>query len=262
MIYRNAFFGKLFFGLRRIIYVIGGIKRLIHIAICDDEPIFLKLFQNILKEQLKILNIEYAITCYSNGWEFLKEIVCFDAVFLDIDMPEMNGMEVAMYVNQKHPIPILFLTSHDELVYSSIQFQPFRFIRKDYIDSELEEAVRALNEHIRIQSQNHSVYLHTSKGYIMISIKDIQYAEIYDHLIKIHTTEDEVYKCYGKLSDYEKQWERFGFIRTHKSYLVNGWYIYSIRENTVILDGGKEILLSRRRATAVREKFEYLMRSV
>lgn len=257
-----CFLKKCYFGLRRIIYVKGGIKRLIHIAICDDESVFLKSFQNILKEQLKILNIEYTITCYSNGREFLKEIASFDAVFLDIDMPEMNGMEVAMYINQNYPMPILFLTAHDELVYSSIQFQPFRFIRKDYINSELEEAVYALNEHIRMQSQNHSIYLHTSKGYIMMSIKDVKYAEIYDHLIKIHTTEGEVYKCYGKLSDYEKQWEQFGFIRTHKSYLVNGWCIYSIRGNAVILDGGKEILLSRRRETAVREKFEYLMRSV
>lgn len=235
---------------------------MIHIAVCDDEPIFLESFQNKLGKQLKKSDIEYEIKCYSNGEEFLKEITKFDAVFLDIDMPEMSGMEIAAYINQNCLMPILFLTAHDELVYSSIQFRPFRFIRKDYIDSELGEAVHALYEHIRMQSQNYSVYLHTPPGYIMMSAKDIKYAEIYDHVIKIHTIEDKVFTCYGKLSDYEKQWDEYGFVRTHKSYLVNGWYIYSIQENMVILDGGEEILLSRRRETAVREKFEALMRSI
>ncbi len=235
---------------------------MIHIAVCDDESVFLKTFQNTLEKQLKLLDIKFVINCYSAGREFLKEITSFDAVFLDIDMPEMSGMEIAKYINENHPMPILFLTAHDELVYSSIQFQPFRFIRKDYIDSELEEAVYALNEHICMQAQNRSVYLHTSTGDITMNVEDIKYAEIYNHSIMIHTLEDEVFTCYGKLSDYEKQWEKFGFIRTHKSYLVNGRCIYSIRENAVVLDDGKEILLSRRRKAAVRKKFEALMRGV
>lgn len=231
------------------------------IAVCDDEPIFLISFQDILKRHLEILEIPYEINCYSNGQKFLKQIEKFDAVFLDIDMPEMDGLEIAAYINHVHPMPVLFLTAHDELVYSSIRFQPFRFIRKDYIESELEEAVCALNKHILIRLKNSFLSLHTPSGSITLRVKDIKYAEVYDHVIKIHTIEGEKFSCYGKLSDYEKQWEKHGFIRTHKSYLVNGLYIYSIRENTVVLDSGEEILLSRRRKTAVKEKFETLMRN-
>ena len=58
---------------------------MIKVAICDDEPIFLKSFQNILEEQLKKIDMEYVINCYSCGQEFLKELESFDAVFLDID---------------------------------------------------------------------------------------------------------------------------------------------------------------------------------
>lgn len=234
---------------------------MIHIAICDDEPIFLESFQNKLGKQFKKSDIGYEIKCYSNGKEFLKEITKFDAVFLDIDMPEMSGMEIAAYVNQNYPMPILFLTAHDELVYSSIQFQPFRFIRKDHIDSELEEAVCALDEHILIQFQKHSVCLHTSTGDMAMSVKDIKYVEIYGHCIKIHTKAG-TFDCYGSLTDYEKRWEKYGFIRTHKSYLVNVWYIYSILKDTIILDSGEEVMLSRRKASEVMKKFEVIMRSI
>lgn len=235
---------------------------MLHIAICDDEPIFLKTFEVKLEEKLKELNIEGDIKSYHDEEKFLKELSYFDAVFLDIDMPKMNGMEIAVYIKQNHPIPILFLTAHDELVYSSIQFQPFRFIRKEYIDAELKEAVNALEEHIRVQSQNHLVCLHTSTGNITLSVKNITFAEIYGHWIKIHTKDGKVFECYGSLSAYEKQWEKYGFVRTHKSYLANGWYIYSIQKNTVVLDSGEEILLGRKRAHNVREKFEILMRSI
>lgn len=234
---------------------------MIHIAICDDDPIFMELFQSVLEEQLKGEDMEYRISGYSTGEELLKEIANFDAVFLDIDMPGLDGMQIAKYINENHPVPILFLTAYDDLVYSSIQFQPFRFLRKDYIDYELEEAVRSLNKYIILKFQNYSICLHTLTGDILLSIKDIRYAEIYDHLVKIHTLE-EVFDCHGKLSEYEEQWKQYGFIRTHKSYLVNGRHIYSIRENTVTLDNGIEISLSRRRKKEVRRKFEFLMRSV
>lgn len=235
---------------------------MMHIAVCDDESIFLKSFQYKLEKQLKEMKMEAIVKSYSSGKAFLKELSDFDAVFLDIDMPETDGMEIAVYVNQNHPMPILFLTAHNELVYSSIQFHPFRFIRKEYVDSELEEALYALGEHIRIQYQNYAVCLHTPEGNITLSVRNITFAEIYGHWIKIHTTDGKHFECYGSLSAYEKEWEKYGFVRTHKSYLVNCRYIYSIQKNTVILDSGENILLSRSKARAVREKFEIIMRNM
>lgn len=235
---------------------------MIRVAICDDEPDFIKLFQNELERTLKQLDIKHVITCYSSGRKFLKELENFDAVFLDIDMPEMNGMEIARYINKIHPIPILFLTAYNELVYSSIRFQPFRFIRKDHLDSELEEAVFALNEYIHIQFQKHSVCLHTPNGDLAMSIGEIKYAEIYGHWIKIHTKGKKVFNCYGSLKDFEEQWEKYDFVRTHKSYLVNARYIYSIRKDTVILEDGEEVILSRSKTQDVMNKFEMIMRSV
>ena len=231
---------------------------MIRFAICDDESHFLDFFQKKLREHLESLKIDHKITCYDNGQAFLKDIADYDAVFLDLHMPEMSGLEVAKYINENHPIPVLFLSAHSEWAYATVQFQPFRFIRKTFIDIELDEALCALNRYMDMQAQHHFVSFRTASADIRMCVRNIKYAEIYDHFIHVHTIEEEEFTGYGKLSDYEKQWEEYGFIRTHKSYLVNGWYIDSIQENTVVLKGGEKVLLSRRREAAVNERLRAL----
>lgn len=97
------------------------------------------------------------------------------------------------------------------------------------------------------------------EGYL--NTLDIKYVEIYGHWIKIHTKTG-VFNCYGSLTDYEKKWKKYGFVRTHKSYLVNAWYIYSILKDTVTLESGEEIMLSRSKVQEVMKKFEVIMRSI
>ena len=63
-----------------------------------------------------------------------------DLLLLDIDMPEMNGMEIAKCLTDLLQKPLLvFVTSHDELVYDSLLYHPFGFIRKAYLEQELEK---------------------------------------------------------------------------------------------------------------------------
>ena len=68
-------------------------------------------------------------------------------------------------------------------------------------------------------------------------------------------------ECYGSLSNFEKQLAPFDFIRTHKSYLVNCKYIYSIEKGQIVLDDKTEILLSRHRVNEVKNKFKNYIRS-
>lgn len=234
----------------------------IKVAVCDDDTMFLNIFQKKLENELNSSGVRYMIDTYDNGEELLASVDCYDAVFLDIDMPGMDGMEVAHHINEQNPIPVLFLTAYDDLVYSSIRFHPFRFIRKTCIDLELREAVQALSAYIQEQSVRHPVCFHTSNGNITISLKNITYVEIYGHWMKIYTDKEETIECNGNLTEFEKQWKQFGFARTHKSYLVNCRYIYSMHRTYVIMDNGLKIPLSRYREKTVREAFETVMRRI
>ena len=65
------------------------------IALCDDDAEFIKKFGAVLREKLLIRCEDFSVTEFTSGSECIAQIEKFDAVFLDIDMPEVSGLDVA-----------------------------------------------------------------------------------------------------------------------------------------------------------------------
>ena len=236
---------------------------MIRAAICDDEPTILDCLYENIPAEFKRQGTDIHIEKFLSGGEFLNahKEEPFDVVFLDIDMPEISGFDIAEKISGERTL-IIFVTTHDELVFSSLKFQPFRFIRKSFIDDELGEVVddiikvlskRIAGKKFKLQTRSHDVY---------VDVEQIVYIEIYGHWLHVYTCDGEVLECYGILSDYESQLEPFDFVRTHKSYLVNCRYIHSIQKEQVVLDNKTSVPLSRRRINAVNDKFTKYLRSI
>ena len=231
------------------------------IAICDDDKYFAEKLKSLIEYRLGAVKVKPVISIYHNGNDFIENSPDCDAVFLDIDMPVVNGFDIAEQINQMGNALIIFVTMHDELVYSSIKFQPFRFIRKSRLENELSEVLEALNKTITKRSLGKRFKFQTKTGEVFLDIGDIEYIEIYGHWLHVCVNDGEDLECYGSLSDFEKQLAPFDFVRTHKSYLVNCKYIYSIEKGQIILDDKTEILLSRYRVNDVKDKFKKYIRS-
>ena len=111
------------------------------IYICDDEPQIL----NLLSEKIYSYLPDDVVTGFSSGYELLEAIDrkgC-DILFLDIDLHELNGMDIACQLNNRKQKPLLiFVTSHDELVYESLHCHPFGFIRKSHFTEEIEKILK------------------------------------------------------------------------------------------------------------------------
>ncbi len=228
------------------------------IAICDDDAVFTDKLQRLVEQGLKERGDEPEITVYHGGAAFLaKQPVC-DAVFLDIDMPEISGFELAGQVGET---PILFVSRHDELVYSSLRFRPFRFIRKSRLEEELPESLDALNRTYLKRNEGKKLSFQAKTGEVFLDTAEIEYIEIYGHWLQVHVSGGKDIMCYGSLSDFEQRLSSFGFVRTHKSYLVNCKYIYAIEKGQVVMDDGTGILLSRYKTEEVRKTFREYMRS-
>jgi DNA-binding LytR/AlgR family response regulator len=107
------------------------------IGICDDD---IRTGEELRDEILKYnqrMNIESEICLFQSGQALLEAIdektETMQILFLDIEMPEMDGFEVAKCINeQKKDIIQIFVSSHDERVYEALDFHPFHFIRKEY----------------------------------------------------------------------------------------------------------------------------------
>ncbi len=233
-------------------------------AICDDEPAVLDyLYEHILKE-FKRQGADIHIDKFTSGKVFLNahKAEPFDVVFLDIDMPEISGFDIAEKISDNKRTLIIFVTTHDELVFSSLKFQPFRFIRKSFFEDELSEVLDAVTGVLSKRIAGRKFKLQTKSHDVYVDIEQIVYIEIYGHWLHVHTNDNEILECYGILSDYESQLEPFDFVRTYKSYLVNCRYIRSVEKDQVVLDDKTTIPLSRRRINEVNDKFTKYLRSM
>lgn len=236
---------------------------MIRAAVCDDEQTILDyLYEHILAE-FKRQGAEVKIDKFTSGRFFLKahKREPFDVVFLDIDMPEISGFDIAEKISSDERTLIIFVTTHDELVFSSLKFQPFRFMRKTYLDNEIEETVKAINNKMLRRKAVQRIKFQTKEKEIYVFADNIEYIEVYDHWLRVFTNEGRTIECYGSLSEFEKMLAPIGFIRTYKSYLVNFKYIHSIGKTQVILDNGTEIPVSRYKLSEVREKLKEYIRS-
>ena len=232
---------------------------MVRAAICDDEKEMLDVLHKNILIECKQHNIEIIIENFLSGEELLKSQKenPFDVVFLDIDMPEINGFEIAEKINTL----IVFVTSHDELVYSSLKFRPFRFIRKSHLKSELPETLSAVNAEISKQNAGRKFSFRTKTGEVFLDVGDIEFIEIYGHWLRVSVAGGDALECYGSLSTLEEQLSELDFVRVHKSYLVNLKYIYSIEKTVIILDNKTAIPLSRYKAADVKDRFKKYLRS-
>lgn len=234
---------------------------MIRAAICDDEQTMLDHLHEHIIEEFKQQNADVQIDKYTSGKEFLNshKTKPYDVVFLDIDMPEISGFDVAEKISEK--VIIIFVTTHDELVFSSLKFQPFRFIRKTHLNSELSETLSAVIARVAKRAAERKIEFQTKDRKVFLFADEIEYIEVYGHRLRVVVINGEPVECYGSLSDFEKILAPIGFVRTYKSYLVNLKYVYSMEKTKVVMDNKTEIPLSRYKAAEIKEKFKEYLRS-
>lgn len=187
------------------------------IYICDDEPQILKDMEYKIKHQLP----NCLVTSFSDGkmlLESLKDSGC-DILLLDIDMPEISGLDIAGQLSDMQKKPLLvFVTSHDELVYDSLQYHPFGFIRKNYFDSEIEKMLADCGQELSEKEQHFCFKSGTEN--VRIPLAEILYFESDGNYLKLFTMEQE-YRLRDTVTAVENTLSTSGFVRIHRGFLVN-----------------------------------------
>lgn len=232
----------------------------IQIGICDDEEIFLDSLKEQIALQFHIMGTKFEIHVFNQGTNLIhiSEKLVFDIVFLDIEMPLMNGLEVASSLRETNPfIHIIFVTNREDLVFSSFKYRPFRFIRKQRLLEELPEAIRHITKLMEEENQYYAVNINNSIRQIKIS--EILYFESLKHDIYIHTQSESI-RIKSNLAKIEKEMSIHGFIRVHSGYLVNYKFIYSVNKVDIVLNNQSTIPLSRHRVEIVKQKLQLYAR--
>lgn len=214
---------------------------MIRIAICDDEN---RILEDLSQMVLELIP-DADISAFGEGRALIESAgkAGYDVVLLDIDMPDLNGLEVAAFFQAADRKPlIIFVTSHDELVYDSLQLHPFGFVRKSYLDKELKKVLEDAVE--EVSSRDKHFFFHTASGDIKLQMDDILYFEAEGNYIKIKTGSDE-FRFRETMQALEISLKSDGFIRVHKGFLVNQEAVKIINSDKLVLNDNTEIPFGR-----------------
>ncbi len=129
---------------------------MIRIAVCDDDREFSARLKLLINKYYFEEKVEFYAAVFNSGMGLLFGKKDYNAVFLDIDMPNIGGFEIAEKLSSD--ILIVFVTAHDELVYSSLKFRPFRFIRKGHLENELPKVLADLKKEIFKNNAKKNLY--------------------------------------------------------------------------------------------------------
>lgn len=220
------------------------------IAVCDDEELFRIEFKSVLDKVL--INAEYDIDTFSGGSSlyeaFLKNP--FDLVFLDIEMPGIDGITLAKRLRAvSENVQIVFLTSHIEYALEGYEVNALRYLVKPVDMNKLSEVLKYIQDK---KNNSRQIMIKQEGEDIVIDISDIIYMESMDKNVRIVTSKSEYITRYN-ISDYEEELKNSGFLRIHRGYLISLSKVKKIVKNDVVMDGDISLPVSRSNVKALKD---------
>ena len=209
------------------------------VYICDDEQEVLLQLREKIKKAMSRLELEADYTLLQDSRVLMEQLGKnrIDILFLDIDMPYHNGMDIAGYINEQQlDIILVFVTSHDALVYKTFAYKPFAFIRKTCLDEDLTEFSTRIKK--ELEQKKSELILTKGTELCRLRINDIVYMESEGNYMNIVTT-DNTFKFRETMTSMENELASKGFIRCHKGYLVNPDYIERYKSNSLEIKGAE-----------------------
>lgn len=219
---------------------------LMNIALCDDNPAFLQL----LKMQLDTYWARYDwvvnCDCYQSADALLKSnLERYQVIFLDVDMPSLNGLEAAGIIRRRCPdLLIVFITAFIEYAPAGYCVDAFRYLLKTDLEAELPLCLSAIWERLYVSQESIEIQLPDRTWHIRL--KDILYFEgtSQRHVLLHSLASSKKLECLGKLSAFETQLSAKGFLRIQRSYLVNMLHIEQINNYHAILSNHERLKVS------------------
>lgn len=229
----------------------GHEQIMIKIAICDDSAIDAKHLKSICESC--DLPDKLEVSLFSNGESLLTALSVsnFDVIFLDIDMPRINGIDVGKAIRQEkeHAI-IIFCTSYPQYAIEAYDCEAFHYVVKPCTRDKIQNIlVRAINK-LRLTRKYHSVKVQNK--ILKFSISEIYYVEYCQKHIIYHLA-DRTIETTGRFSDINNELKKYGFYQIHQGYIVNFEKVRDFKGYTAVLEDGRDVLIS------VRKKSEVLL---
>lgn len=238
---------------------------MIKIALCDDVASDLNDLCAHLDNYRQQSNREIEYVTFDSPFNLLFEIekgARYDIIFLDIIMPKENGIDVAAEIRKYDKgVKIIFVTTSSEFAVESYAvgayFYQLKPISKEDFFRLMDSVVLSCEK-----EQADSLILRCKSGITRIRLQHLEYCEVIHRTLLIHLTSTEVLECSGSLDELSKHLESHGgFLRFHRSYLVNLEHIKHLSYKSVTTTSMVQLPIPRGKYHEVKDAYlEYMFK--
>ncbi len=218
------------------------------VALCDDQEYILVQLKKLLCEIFKKKDCQYVIEAFSSGEELISKNEYYDMIFLDIEMPGMDGIQAGEIIRQRNTeCKIIMATSAVERYKEAFHIRAFRFVTKPFVADEIEETVDAV---LSLKKDDDSIELYYQRILCKVKLKDIQYIQAYNGYSEF-LVGNRIFRKEVSLNNMEELLDMQFFSRIHRQYIINMRWITSY-DNGEVKVGNQVIPVSKRK----RKEFE------
>lgn len=228
------------------------------IAICDDEVCFVKKASSLISSYYSKRGILCTCDEFVSPFNLLAKCnaTFYDAVFLDVDMPEQNGIEVAAEIRKISPKTVLlFISAHLEYAPEGYEVEAMRYILKQQMESILPNCLDKLQQ--KLHPEEFQITLNIGNTDKKVDLTEVLYFEGAQHYVLMYTTSQRRELVAISLSTLEQLLIKKPFLRIHKSYIVNMQYITEMKNYRVKLSNETILRASELKFSQIRS--EYLL---
>jgi two-component system LytT family response regulator len=238
--------------------------------IIDDEPDSIQLLEYQLKKHFPQIQIAGSFTEPQQAIEEI-EIIMPDILFLDIEMPVMNGFELLekiMHLN----LNVVFITAYNQFAIKAFRFNALDYLLKPVEISSLKEVIEKLNQRTKPSSLQiemmqkqlrgepvNKIAIPSQNGITFISLDEILYAEASGSYTKISLTDKRKLVVSKTLKDVTDVLEESHFLRIHRHYIINLNHVKNFikNDNLIIMNNNDELPIARTQKDILVEKFKW-----
>ena len=227
-----------------------------HILVCDDDAAFSAKVAEYAATYFEAHEIPVQATVCSDPEQVLAipDLELYRIAFLDVDMPQVNGIALGGQLRHRNPdICLVYVSAYLAFALDGYKVNAYRYILKRDVAKQLPSCLEDIYASM-MQAGTKTLTVHHNRENIRIPLDQIYYLE--SDLRKINVYGETLHKplCsyYGKLTDLPASLQEDGFLRVGRSFVVNMRYIRQISNYKVMLQNGVELGVSRNGYAVIR----------